>query len=281
MNTSYNRINLIGLLLLVFQCSWATASAVDSLNEENSLFMQRMLDGDMNSLTVATGIPTLAPLVSFPPSIAPSQAPSSPELQAIVEIEFDATFTLQGLSIFDVPVNEELDDFQASIADPLQAVLTPLTKSVSVQVTTVGGLRIGRRLRSLQQTVEIGFQVVASKDCFRSDCQDFAVADSNLAEYKAALTEAIDSDALARAIQNEASTRGVTSLQQSTVVAQSLDVDDTFTSVQVEDPDDEDDNADSNDIMDDEEDEETSASVGVHLHSIAVAVTLLLSFVVV
>lgn len=141
-----------------------------------------------------------------------TSVPSSSGRQAIFTIEFDAVFTLEGLSLFDVPVDDELEEFTASIADSIQKISDPLRSNVEVEVTTVGGVDDGRRLRALQGTpepsIEVGIQDVATEDCYRTDCEDPTVANAILVGYKDALAKSINNGDLTERIRAEASTRG-------------------------------------------------------------------------
>jgi hypothetical protein len=261
-------------LLLAFCC----LTAADSLHEEDSTYLQRMLAGEINSL--ATGAPSTAPSVSSQPSAAPSLVPSYSGPQAIVKIKFDAVFTLEGLTLFDVPVDDELLEFQASIANPIQTILTPLTSSVEVEVTTVGGLDVDRRLRALQgdppPSIEVGIEVVATKDCYRPDCEDPAVADAILAGYKDALAESVETGDLTERIRAEASSRGVSSLDQTTAVPQSCRV--VGFTVEILEADGGSMEEDTDGIVDGEGNDVGSSSMCAHLHTAAVASTLLLFF---
>jgi hypothetical protein len=286
-----------GLLLLLSLC--CSTAAASSLHKEDSAFLQRMMAGEMNSLdTVAptpapsvssqpsaapSSVPSKSPSVSSQPSTAPSSVPSYSGPQAIVKIEFDAVFTLEGLTLFDVPVDEELLEFQASIANSIQAVFTPFTSSVEVEVKTVGGLNVDRRLRSLQgaplPSIEVGIQVVTTKACFRPDCGDPAVADAILAEYKDALAKSVDTGDLTERIRAEASSRGVSPLDQSAAVPQSSRV--VGSSVEILEPDVGSMDEGTDGITDGEDNDVVSSSICAHLHTVAVSLTLLVSFLAV
>jgi hypothetical protein len=271
-----------GLSLLLSLCC---STAANSVHKEDSAFLQRMMVGEMSSLdTVA---PSPAPPVSSQPSAAPSSVPSYSSPQAIVKIEFDAVFTLEGLTLFDVPVDEELLEFQASIANSIRAVFAPLTRSVEVEVTTVGGLDVDRRLRALQETpppsIEVGIQVVATKDCYRPDCENDVVTAAILTGYKDSLAKSVDTGDLTERIRAEASSRGVSPLDQSTAVPQSSRV--VGSSVEFLEPNSGNMEEDTNGITDGEGNEGNdvvSSSVCAHLHAAAVPLmTLLLSFLAV
>jgi hypothetical protein len=267
-----------GLVLLLSLCC---STAANPLRKEDTAFLQRMMAGEMNSLdTVAPTPAPTAPPVSSQPSAAPSSVPSYSGPQAIVKIEFDAVFTLEGLTLFDVPIDEELLEFQASIANSIQEVLTPLTSSVKVEVTTVGGLDVDRRLRALQESpppsIEVGIQVVATKACYRPDCEDDAVTDAILAGYKDALAKSVDTGDLTGRIRAEASSRGISPLDQSTAVPQSSRV--IGSSVEILEPDGGNIDEDTDGITDDEGNDVVSSSMCAHLHAAAVSFTLLLSF---
>jgi hypothetical protein len=272
----FTATKFIGLSLLLSLCCSTTAK---SLHKEDSAFLQRMMAGEMNSLpTAATPAPSVSSQPSAAPSSAPSSVPSYSGPQAIVKIEFDAVFTLEGLTLFDVPVDEELLEFQASIANSIQTILTPLTSSVEVEVTTVGGLDVDRRLRALQgappPSIEVGIQVVATKDCYRPDCEDPAVADAILAGYKDALAESVDTGDLTERIRAEASSRGVFPLDRSAAVPQSSRV--VGSSVEILEP-----SGGMEGDSDGEDDDVGSSSICVHLHMAAVSLTLLFSFLIV
>jgi hypothetical protein len=70
-------------------------------------------------------------------SATPSSVPSFSVPQAIIKVEFDAVFTLQGLTLFDVPVDEELLEFEASIQFHQEDV-TPVAKNVEVAILLSG-----------------------------------------------------------------------------------------------------------------------------------------------
>ena len=286
----FSTTKFTGLLLLLSLCC---STAASSLHKEDSAFLQRMMAGEMNSLdtvaptpapsAVPSSVPSYSPSVFSQPSAAPSSVPSYSGPQATVKIEFDAVFTLEGLTLFDVPVDEELLEFQASIANSIQAVLTPFTRSVEVEVTTVGGLDVDRRLRSLQgappPSIEIGIQVVATKDCYRPDCGDPAVADAILAEYNDALAESVETGDLTERIRAEASSRGVSPLNQSVAVPQSSRV--VGSSVEILEPESGSIDEDTNGITDGEDNDVVSSSTCAHLHTAVVSLTLLLSILAV
>jgi hypothetical protein len=100
-----------------------------------------------------------------------------------------------------------------------------LTKSVfEVEVTSIRSVDIDRRLRELQeateQSIEIGVQVVAMKEC-EDGCEDPAVPGAYLTGYQDALTKSVDTCNLKEEIQLEASSRGVPKLENVATVPQS------------------------------------------------------------
>jgi hypothetical protein len=292
----FTTTKITGLSLLLSLCC---STAASSLHKEDAAFLQRMMAGEMNSLdtvapntapsvssqpsTAPSSNPSYSPSVSSQPSAAPFSVPSYSGPQAIVKIEFDAVFTLEGLTLFDVPVDDELLEFQASIANSIQAVLTPFTSSVEVEVTTVGGLDVDRRLRALQgvppPSIEVGIQVVATKDCYRSDCEDDVVTDAILVEYKDALAESVDTGDLTERIRAEASSRGVSPLDQSTAVPESSRV--VGSSVEILEPDVGSMDEDTDGIADGKDNDVVSSSMCTHLHTAVVVLTLLLSILAV
>lgn len=277
---------LLALFTLAVNNSSSMATAKKSLESdillqlEDEAFFDRMLQDAVNSMDpevdtpipveAGSAAPTQAPSKE-PRTLEPSAVPSFEQAQKSVTLDFEAILTLEGLNVFDVPINEELTEFLEAIAGSVEAVWSNATNSIEVQVKTVDSLPVRgtmrRRLRSLQASVDVGIEVTAVVDCFRSDC--VGAASDLFFKLQMVIEQGIDSGALTSSIRSDASTRGVTALEQSTVVKATFGE----ASVQVEDVDDEDDSGDGDGGGG--EDGETSGAVGTQwTKAAAVAVAL-------
>jgi hypothetical protein len=140
----------------------------------------------------------------------PTPIPSVSPPSAIAQIEFDAVFTLMGLSLDDVPVDaDERLKFEESLITSNKKTLPPSAKNVEVEVTSIGGDDEG--------ATEIGFRVVATKDC-EDDCEDPAALDAVLVGYQDAFTKAVATGDLTEIIRAEASSPGVPQLEKAATV---------------------------------------------------------------
>jgi len=269
----------------IYLLSLSAHASADSLTEDDREFWGRQLE-DETSLgdaptesPVVTSTPTASPEPRSPksppgtPTSSPTAVPTLTQVQAIVDLTFNVIFAIQGLSVLQVPTNDNLAPFLQAVSNPLTEVFVP--GNVTVNVVNVGGLGIGRRLRRLEDTVpsiEIESTVLVRRNCFRPVCDEEA-AQLYLHLYKQGLAEVAQSGDLTQAIREEAIRLDVAVLRESTVAPTSCRlVSSSFEITPVDD--------NNNDDAVNDDDETTSSGIMISLKTTTILGLALLSWMV-
>jgi hypothetical protein len=158
--------------------------------------------------------PTPAPTKGPTPAPgSPSASPTLSGLQSIVEVEVVSAFALN-MSTSGVPAS-----LQITVESSIGESLSNGGDDVVVTITSVNGNPVTRRLRRLQNVVELEFTVKAIKECYVSNCARFA---TNVIENLAtALANSVTDGSMTVYIQQEAATRNIAELTSAVVIPNS------------------------------------------------------------
>jgi hypothetical protein len=77
------------------------------------------------------------------PTTAPTTMPTFDTVQAVVDLEYTVLVSLQGVSVFDVPPNDDLEPFLKTISQPTEALLELYSPMTMIHIRSVGGLQVG------------------------------------------------------------------------------------------------------------------------------------------
>lgn len=155
--------------------------------------------------------PPTAPSKTLPPAARPSKSPTpSPtlsKLQSIVEIELVSEFAL----------NVSSSGVSASLPNTVESAIEKTLSSIDVNATilTIEGTPVSRRLRRLQNLIEVEFSVEAVEECYVSNCTAFAT--DLIAKLDAALAGSIADGSMTASLKREAVARNVTELTSSVI----------------------------------------------------------------
>jgi hypothetical protein len=161
----------------------------------------------------------LAPATSVTPSVEPSLEPSltqSPTgflegsmTKPIVEVEMLMRILLDGVGETNFPPS---DSFLRALALAFERMMTRVDGFVSADVVSVDGIRIGSRRLQIDEPVDLLVRTITRRKCLEMDCYDSTLSALIVKEIRVAMTESIESGALEKAIEDQASIHDVPSL---------------------------------------------------------------------
>ena len=174
-------------------------------------------------------LPTPAP-TALSPTLESSSSPSFTTLHAIAGTQLSSTFTLTNVGISDVPARDSslFKSFVEVIETSIHKIIAGINGNddSNVTVTHLDDIPVsGRQLDRLLvdepvSMLDVDFVVVATRECFVSDCD--AVALDISYEYKVALAEAVQDGSFDTELQDQAVELGVNSLKTAAILKGSL-----------------------------------------------------------
>lgn len=147
------------------------------------------------------------------PAGSPSASPTLSGLQSIVEVELVSAFALS-VSTSDVPAS-----LQITVESSIEESLSNDGDDVVVTILSVNESPVIRRLRRLQNIIELEFTVKAIKECYVSNCAVFAT--NVIEKLETALANSVADGSMTAYIQQEAATRNIAELTSAVIITNS------------------------------------------------------------
>jgi hypothetical protein len=208
--------------------SMAPSAQPSSIPSENPSLEPTTMPSVGPSLTASefpSTYPSLAPsaILAPAPSVTPSMEPSlEPSLtqsptglrqgsmtKPIVEVKMLMRILLDGVGDTNFPPS---DSFLRALALAFEHIMTPVDGFVSADVVSVDGIQIGSRRLQTDEPVDLLVRTITHRKCLEMDCYDPTLSALIVKEIRAAMIESIESGALEKAIEDQASIHEVPSL---------------------------------------------------------------------